>query len=676
MATLRADLQGFRGFAVILILLFTSFPHIFKNGSFGVDTFLILSGYLCQMQYSEKSTTSMGLMIYIRNRLFRLFPLYLMVLFGILAFGCVFLPSNYAEDELNDSKWAIFMASNLKGVFTNKGFFMQDFSFLHHTWIIALQFQFFALAPLIFFQLSKCKTLESKITSLLVPTFCSFAVHMTTSGPTSLESIISRFWQFQIGAISYLATPSRNLLDKEKKNDVFACEETRLIGKKWREEVRTAYVMLAVILATITVVPDSFMVLKTDTLIRISATGITAVLFAFGPSVSGSKVEKIFGNQFLVILGNHAFVLYLVFWPIMEAFRCANGGLELGFYQNLQVVLATLFVAIPLHLVETLFKSSKFFASVFLGLSFTLITMLIMSLSHDPNTENLSYYGKPPNAQKPLEKTEFYWSSTEVYFDRNWNYNQIVANAIRKNSEWICSPNIDRLPNCTFEDSYKSCEIESGAGKLTIAFIGDDFPAAYEAVKRDFKHIYVFSVHKCDILWTENNGDNGKCGEKAKEIYTRVEAVKPDVIFLLSRYVDATARNHNENSETLIINNIKRLSAFTKHIIITRPFPSLNYDAPSVLLAALQRTTHINNSYKQMVDSNVEKRLKHIKDRCVNCTFIDQESSICRNGDCFLYDKGSLLSYFANEDRLSFKGHELMYDQVKAVFNDVKKKIL
>ncbi|KAK0405762.1 hypothetical protein QR680_018184 [Steinernema hermaphroditum] len=686
MVDTRADLQGFRGFAVILLFLFGVFPHSFKNGSVGVDIFFVLSGYLTQMHYGDKATTLNGIYAFLRNKMLRLFPAYFAVLFGIVATGCVLLPSKHAEDLINDSKWAIFLSTNLMGYFTNRGFFMQDHSFLHHTWIVSVQLQYILLTPFIFIHLSKCRTEEAKLANCYLFAFFSLLFHLFTIGPLSSQYIFTRLWQFQLGAISFLTTPSRELLEEEKKYDLWSHQQSEEIGKKWREEVRTAYVLLSAILASITIVPDSCVLIESDTLIKLMTTVLVSILFAFGPSVSGSKVARIFANKFLIFLGNHSYMMYLIHWPILEAFRCAVGEMQLSLNQAVQALFIIAVLSWNLHYIfEKRLKSRKALSSGIAVLCFAFTTLLIMGSAPD-SSPHIAYGSLQTTRSPSLHKSnEFFWSQNETLFDGSWNYNRIVSNAIQKNAEWYSGPGGGKnLPNCkNVGESKDHCRITNGPGNLQIAMAGSGFPSAYEAVKSVFNQIDVFYVEDCDVPTGEADPeeDQNSCEKELSSISSKIEDIKPDLLFLFNLYspIFTKLASSNATISLKVFKHLELLAKSTKQIILNTPFWLPNKDIGSVVFHSLERTVPIGSeSYlSDNIDAQhlVRDRLSQIEENCSNCTVFDMTGPFCDSGKCSFYDKKTLLGYYVNSRRLSFKGHELIFPSLKIVVDNVLRKM-
>ena len=73
----RADIQGLRAVAVLLVILHHAFPDFLPGGFFGVDVFFVISGYIITqvlMRDIDKKWSSFFLEFYAR-RVRRILPL-------------------------------------------------------------------------------------------------------------------------------------------------------------------------------------------------------------------------------------------------------------------------------------------------------------------------------------------------------------------------------------------------------------------------------------------------------------------------------------------------------------------------------------------------------------------------------------------------------------------------
>ena len=92
--TFRADIEGMRGIAVLLVLLFHASIPGFKGGFVGVDVFFVISGFLITgMLLREYETTGkISLGNFYARRLRRLLPASALVLVVTLIASILFLP--------------------------------------------------------------------------------------------------------------------------------------------------------------------------------------------------------------------------------------------------------------------------------------------------------------------------------------------------------------------------------------------------------------------------------------------------------------------------------------------------------------------------------------------------------------------------------------------------------
>ncbi|WP_456414310.1 acyltransferase family protein, partial [Oceanithermus profundus] len=150
-------LDGVRGIAVALVVLFHFYPDVFPFGYIGVDLFFVLSGYLITRVILKRLRQGhFSFAEFYRNRARRLFPALSILLLVALAAGYLFLfPQEYAQLGLhvNSSAW-----------------YYQNFRLMHeigywdaaalakpllHLWSLAIEEQFYLAWPsvLVFFVL-------------------------------------------------------------------------------------------------------------------------------------------------------------------------------------------------------------------------------------------------------------------------------------------------------------------------------------------------------------------------------------------------------------------------------------------------------------------------------------------------------------------------------------------
>jgi peptidoglycan/LPS O-acetylase OafA/YrhL len=142
------SLDGLRGVAILLVLLFHGSLPGFRNAWIGVDIFFVLSGYLITTvlirEYKRSQTIS--LIEFYKRRSLRLAPpLFLMCgLFLLLALA--FLPNLAAR--LRETLESILYVSNW-----SQAFQLKTSKYLGHTWSLGIEEQFYLLWPMLLLQL-------------------------------------------------------------------------------------------------------------------------------------------------------------------------------------------------------------------------------------------------------------------------------------------------------------------------------------------------------------------------------------------------------------------------------------------------------------------------------------------------------------------------------------------
>lgn len=173
-------LNGLRGLAVILVIISHRFPldhpfHSFPLGSFGVDIFFVLSGFLISRIlftnikefHPEKVSKNKLIKNFFLRRILRIFPIYyLTLIFLYLSKGLI--GNSYAENAL----WYFFYGANYLNYFENKWF-----GSLAHLWSLSVEEQFYLVWPfLLFFIIKQNKIFFALIIFIVFGTLYPFFI--------------------------------------------------------------------------------------------------------------------------------------------------------------------------------------------------------------------------------------------------------------------------------------------------------------------------------------------------------------------------------------------------------------------------------------------------------------------------------------------------------------------
>ena len=103
-------LNGVRGIAIILVLLFHYFPEvkIFKIGWTGVDLFFVLSGFLLTSRILPFLLEKKLLLKFYWNRALRILPLYYLFLILFFLFWFMVIDRKVEQSPFYSHNWYLF----------------------------------------------------------------------------------------------------------------------------------------------------------------------------------------------------------------------------------------------------------------------------------------------------------------------------------------------------------------------------------------------------------------------------------------------------------------------------------------------------------------------------------------------------------------------------------------
>ncbi|MFW7266596.1 acyltransferase family protein [Gluconacetobacter sp. Hr-1-5] len=197
----RRDVDGLRGLAVLLVVLFhAGWIH---GGFIGVDVFIVISGYF--MGRSALLQSPFRPVNFVCRRLYRLLPALLFMIVAVCA-GMLWwvLASDRADIALNGAYSLVYL-SNLWAA-GHVGYFEGQsiaYPFLH-TWSLSLEMQFYTI---IFFMALFLPYVRHRGWAIIGIFLLSLMASMTAhfrGDSQAYYSIFDRMWQFSLGTMIWL----------------------------------------------------------------------------------------------------------------------------------------------------------------------------------------------------------------------------------------------------------------------------------------------------------------------------------------------------------------------------------------------------------------------------------------------------------------------------------------
>lgn len=325
----RADLDGLRGFAIALVVVF----HVFVGKvSGGVDVFLLLSGYFflgSQLRYAARPNASLNPWWPLWRVIRRLVPA-LAVVLSLTVVAVLLFARQLFSPELSRQVTAGV------GYYLNWELIGQDAAYaaasvstspLQHLWSMSVQGQFYLLAiifGLALAGLARARNLDAEDTRrlagpiLVVLTVLSFlwaCRHGLVGTPGSYYSSFSRAWELTLGG-------------------VIALYQHKLRLPRW-----SSVIGLGMIAVTGIVVADTFAFPGPVALLPLS--GAVLIILAEEANLG----SRILSSGFSLWLGKVAYSLYLWHWPLLIILTAVTGRSDPTVLLGVAVIAASLVLA-------------------------------------------------------------------------------------------------------------------------------------------------------------------------------------------------------------------------------------------------------------------------------------------------------------------------------------------
>lgn len=298
----RPALDGVRAFAVLIVMAHHADVPFFKGGSFGVDIFFVLSGFLITSLLLQEwnQTSAISFRKFYLRRALRLLPALFVFLLSIEAFSLVELRGNRLGEIQKAILAVLFYVSNWFTIHRPYGL-----GPLSHAWSLSVEEQFYFLWPPALFTLLYFRPRMSRMVAVIACLCVVFAIHRAQlwTGP-ALE------WRIYYG----LDTRIDQLLAGCALAAAFSAGWGRL--RPLRQVVRYSYLPCLVFIFYLVARPFPYRILFTIgwPVLELSLAIVIFRLIAWDHTI----LHQLLAFPPVVWIGRLSYGLYLWHFPIIE----------------------------------------------------------------------------------------------------------------------------------------------------------------------------------------------------------------------------------------------------------------------------------------------------------------------------------------------------------------------
>ncbi|PYP81483.1 MAG: hypothetical protein DMD35_01880 [Gemmatimonadetes bacterium] len=213
--TFRPDIEGLRGIAILLVVLFHARAPALAGGFVGVDVFFVLSGFFITglLVREREATGDVSLAEFYGRRALRLLPALLVVLLATLAIVFTLYAPIDRPLVAGTARAVALHAGNVEFARGALNYFGSSDNPLLHTWSLAVEEQFYLVWPLLLVvfvpilqrdDADPAATRRTATIAISVAGLASLAASLaltSTAQPWAFFGMPTRIWEFALGGL-------------------------------------------------------------------------------------------------------------------------------------------------------------------------------------------------------------------------------------------------------------------------------------------------------------------------------------------------------------------------------------------------------------------------------------------------------------------------------------------
>jgi len=304
----RADVEGMRAVAVVLVLLYHGGVPLFRAGFVGVDVFFVISGFLITGMLVREVADSgrVSLAGFYARRAKRLLPAAALVLVVTAVLVHVLMPRVDRPVFAGDISWAALYAVNWRLADRSVDYLAEDIgvSPVQHYWSLSVEEQFYLVWPLLLLVVAwwvrrsgwSLRTAMAAGLSLVAVPSLAWSIALTRREPSVAFFVTTtRMWELSIGAFLAIAAPTLARLPRRTAAVIAWLGLAAVVASALVYSKHTSWPGAAALLPTLA----------------------TAAVISGGPAAGRAGPIRLLGTRPMVWVGALSYSLYLWHWPLL-----------------------------------------------------------------------------------------------------------------------------------------------------------------------------------------------------------------------------------------------------------------------------------------------------------------------------------------------------------------------
>lgn len=636
----RSDINGLRGWAVILVLFFHYELLNFYGGFIGVDIFFVISGFLMTYIISNSyEANRFTISNFYSRRAKRIIPALIMLIIFVLVVGFIILPPNELLQLAKHAGSSALFLSNFTYM-DEAGYFdtISSNKWLLHTWSLSVEWQFYLIYPLILKIVYSIAPKHKKILWLFIFHILAFlSLYYFSIKSSAIKEefgffmLPARAWELIAGSIAFYVLNLKIFKSKIK----FVSD----------------ICILLLILSSL-LISDAYRWPSSYTLIP--------VFLTFLIIINNANNSLLLGNKVLQFFGNISYSLYLWHWPIFVALNFFF--LDTFLWKLLGILISIFLAFISYNFIELKFNKLK----VSRPLNILLVALIIL-----------------------VSLISYKISQSSGY---SWRFNEDVLIASNEaNNKY----DLQRSKNCKIDEVFKFKVCTFGKYKNEgLVLYGDSHASSIiSALSEAINTNIIYFINQCPVIFDtklKSKTSSKKCEDFHNQFKEYIKIKNDLPILIVSRFAaqlygpnESKTKNYGLVYNTIYADELdlndeelylKRLNetfceiSDNNSLYVMEPIPEIGFDVPSrlsrkIFLNKITKTGTSLSAYNNR-NNNILREIEKTRNYC-NVKVLKTTDHLCIDNFCNA-NEGAQPLYF-DDDHLSETGNKKLIRLFKEI---------